>query len=219
MFPLTEEDDEEPSNQDSPMVYAKDSPEPEEEVSSDDDVEQSAVEDDEQSEEDAMEDVKADVSATTTPPGEPPHELVQAYNDPSMKIPVPLAIPKISLPADSTSNTPLAGVSAPSEHTVPKLLDPEDDVLSDSDLPDPWLEDQPQPVEAECEDFADFLLKTRFKPMTDVGAIVASLTRFPLSQRSTENLYALAENTQIILKAWQDEYLMLDARVSMSSNV
>jgi hypothetical protein len=219
MFPLTEEDDEDPSNQNSPMVDAKDSPESDEEDTSADDMEQSADEDDERSDDDSMGEVQANVSATTTPPGEPPHELVQAYHDPAMKLPVPLIVPKISLPVDSASNTPLAGASTPAESAVPKLLDPDDDILSDSDLPEPWIEDQPQPIEAECEDLADFLLKTRFKPMTDVGAIIASLTRFPISQRSTENLYALAENTQIILKAWQDEYLLLDARVSLWSQV
>jgi hypothetical protein len=213
MFPLTEEDDEEPSNQDSPMVDAKDSPEPEEEdeqATSDDDVEQSGAEADEKSDEDdMMQDVQADASTiSTTPLGEPPFELVQAYDDPLKKIPVPLPVPKISLPKESTR------VSMPAERNVPKLLAPEDDVLSDSDLPDPWLEDQAPPVQAECDDLADYLLKTRFKPMTDVSDIIASLTKFPLSQRRTENLYALAENTQIILKAWQDEYLMLDSRVS-----
>lgn len=50
--------------------------------------------------------------------------------------------------------------------------------------------------------------------MADVQAAIAALTKFPAAQRSTENLYALTQNAQQILKAWQDEYLMLDARVS-----
>jgi hypothetical protein len=57
-------------------------------------------------------------------------------------------------------------------------------------------------------------LQKRFKPMADVQAAIAALTKFPAAQRSTENLYALTQNAQQILKAWQDEYLMLDARVS-----
>ncbi|KAF2678897.1 hypothetical protein K458DRAFT_446185 [Lentithecium fluviatile CBS 122367] len=217
MFPLTEADDEETSNQNSPIGDAKESPEPEEEVTSTDeepDVAKNEEDEEEKSDEDLMEDVQATSFTPTTPPGSPPAELVQAYDDPSMKIPVPVAIPKISLPEDSTGNTPLEGSSTPAAPVVPKLLSPDDDVLSDYDLPDPWTEGQPPPIEAECEDRADYLLKTRFKPMTDVGAIIASLTKFPLSQRSTENLYALAENTQMILKAWQDEYLKLDARTA-----
>jgi hypothetical protein len=87
-------------------------------------------------------------------------------------------------------------------------------VLSESDLPDPFIEDAPSPIEAECEDRADYLLQKRFKPMADVQAAIAALTKFPAAQRSTENLYALTQNAQQILKAWQDEYLMLDARVS-----
>jgi hypothetical protein len=213
MFPLTEADDEEPSNQNSPMPDAKKSPEPEEEASTTD--EQPEVEEDERSETDSMELVQAESSKTTTPPGLPATELVQAYNDPSIKIPVPIVVPKVLKPRDSASNTRLEGASTPAERAVPKLLSPDDDVLSDSDLPEPWLDDQPSPIEAECDDRADYLLKSRFKPMTDVGAIIASLTKFAPAQRSTETLYALAQNTQRILRAWQDEFLMLDARVSL----
>jgi hypothetical protein len=95
-------------------------------------------------------------------------------------------------------------------------LRPEDDVLSESDLPEPWIEDAPVPIEAECEDRADYLLQTRFKPMIDVQVVIANLTKYAASQRSTESLYALAKNTQNILKEWQDQYLMLDSRVRIT---
>jgi hypothetical protein len=49
--------------------------------------------------------------------------------------------------------------------------------------------------------------------MVDVQEVIATLTKYAITQRSTESLYALAENTQEMLKAWQDQYLMLDARV------
>jgi hypothetical protein len=49
--------------------------------------------------------------------------------------------------------------------------------------------------------------------MADVQDVIAALTKYPISQRSTESLFALAENAQHILKEWQDQYLMLDARV------
>ncbi|KAJ4300041.1 hypothetical protein N0V90_005290 [Kalmusia sp. IMI 367209] len=54
--------------------------------------------------------------------------------------------------------------------------------------------------------------------MVDVQDVIASLTKFPFAQRSTESLYAMAENTQRILKAWQDEYLFLDARTAPHSH-
>lgn len=115
---------------------------------------------------------------------------------------------------ESASQTPANGTSTRAASPVPPLIDPEDDILSDSDLPEPFLDDYvPPATEAECDDRADFLLKTRFKPMTDVQDIIASLTKFAPSQRSTENLYRLAQNTQKILQAWQDEYLKLDAKV------
>lgn len=217
MFSLTEEDDEDPSNQNSPIPDAKESPDSEDEASSVDD--ESVLGDEVKNEDDdGMEDVQPgrSSSTSTTPPGSPPAELVKAYNDPMEKIPVPIVVPRISLTKDSASDTPKAESSTPVESAAPPMLDPEDDILTDADLPDPWVENAPPPNADECDDRADFLLKTRFKPMTDVGTIIASLTKFPFSQRSTETLYALAENTQFILKAWQDEYLKLDARVCVS---
>jgi hypothetical protein len=135
---------------------------------------------------------------------------------PSIKPSKNVSVPKISLPTHSASHTPRNGASTPAESAVPRLLRPEDDVLSESDLPEPWIEDAPHPIEAECEDRADYLLQTRFKPMIDVQVVIANLTKYAASQRSTESLYALADNTQNILKQWQDEYLMLDSRVRTS---
>lgn len=124
------------------------------------------------------------------------------------------AMSKPSFSRGSASQIPRDSGSTPAEPAVPKLVDPEDDILSDSDLPEPFVEDAPWPKEADCDDRADYLLQTRFKPMTDLQSIIASLTRYPASQRSTATLYALAKNAQHILKAWQDEYLALDARTA-----
>lgn len=216
MFPLTEEDDEDPSNQSSP-IDAKESPVPEEEVS--DEEEHADDHDDLSSDDEHLDDVKAEPSGSTTPPGSPPPELVKAYSDPTIKIPVSAAVPKTSLPVKSASQTPLHASSTPSEPVVAQLLDPEEDALTEADLPGPWIEGAPLPKEADCDDRADYLLKTRFPPLTDVQDVIASLTKHPFARRSTETLYALAENTQRILKAWQDEYLMLDARVCFYSLV
>ncbi len=233
VFPLTEDDDEQLSSHSSPNKHAKlplrphsagsvhsegDSDEEDEEMVGDDESEQNS---------ESMEDVRYRAG---TPGGSPPEGLLESIlegtytpasapktaSKTSSSNVLQLPIPKISLSNRSASHTPRERASTPAESAVPKLLDPEDDILSDSDLPDPWIEDAPSPVEAECDDRADYLLQKRFKPMADVQAAIAALTKFPASQRSTENLYALAENTQKILKAWQDEYLMLDARVGLN---
>lgn len=230
VFPFTEDDD--PlSNQSTPISNAKPRTRlvgSASEYGSDDDDHEEAIEDDESEPDyDAM-----DVAQKSqhTPQGSQPPDMDHsnhAASHPSAPAPDPkteppsktsnrLGVPKIALMPQSASQTPRESVPTPAESAVPKLLDPEEDVLSDSDLPDPFIYDAPSPVEAECEDRADYLLQKRFKPMTDVQAAIAALTKFPAAQRSTENLYALTENAQHILKAWQDEYLMLDARVSHS---
>jgi hypothetical protein len=193
-------------------------------VNSEDENEDAIAEDDSEVEDFAMEDLqKGSVSSGSSPPPEF-HESTSAGSinsqpalepdpGPSVKALKPLPVPKISLPKRLASQSVRNSPSIPAESAVPKLLRPEDDVLSETDLPEPWIEDLPPPIEAECEDRADYLLQKRFKPMVDVQAVIASLTKYAISQRSTESLYALAENTQWILKAWQDQYLMLDARV------
>jgi len=211
-FPLVDEDDDDLSNQESAVEDAKESPDSDDDLSSEEEEE---AEHKEEGADDAPNTENAE-KETYTPPGSPPLELVKAYRNPNTKIPVSAAVHKSSLPEEPLSQMPKDSTSTPAESAVPRLIDPEDDILSDSDLPEPWIEGLPRPIEAECEDQADYLLRTRFKPMVDVQQVIASLTKFPLSQRGTENLYALAENTQKILKAWQDEYLMLDARVCAS---
>jgi hypothetical protein len=215
MVPLTEEDDGQPSNQSTPNGYAK--PTRLYAMSSGDENEE-AVED--YDSDDAYDRKDAQISKShqnSPPPGSSTHTSAHAPEPQSTsKASGKLSIPKIALLPQSASQTPRDSGSTPAESAVPKLLDPEDDVLSESDLPDPFIEDAPSPIEAECEDRADYLLQTRFKPMIDVQEAIVALTKHPASQRSTETLYALTQNAQFILKAWQDEYLMLDARVSHS---
>jgi hypothetical protein len=230
VFPLIEEDEDQPSNQTTPNGYAKpptrlysDEPAP-----SPGDGHEFAIEDEDE-DEDEFSDYSDDVRIVSrTPRGSPPAGLLESILDgtyvPTQEVQASiesrnvattkLSIPKISLLPNSTSQTPLDSASTPAESAVPKLLDPEDDELSESDLPEPFIYDAPMPIEAECEDRADYLLQKRFKPLVDAQEVIATLTKFSAAQRSTESLYALAENTQKILKAWQDEYLLLDARVS-----
>jgi hypothetical protein len=227
IFPFTDGDDV-LSNQSTPISNAKPRTRlggSASEYSSDDDNEEAIEDDESEPDYDGM-----DVTQKSqgTPQGSQPPDMEDpnqagthmtgsapdAKSESASKTSNRLGVPKISLLPQSASQTPGESESTPAESAVPKLLDPEEDVLSDSDLPDPFVYDAPSPIEAECEDRADYLLQKRFKPMADVQAAIAALTKFPASQRSTENLYALTENAQHILKAWQDEYLMLDARVS-----
>lgn len=207
-FPLTEVDDEDSTNQDSAADDAK------EMLRTVEDVEMTDAGD----AEDAAENQQADSdevlqglqSQSTTPPGSPPQEVAPPPATSTLK---PPPASRTALRGGSGSQTPAASTAAPTP--VPQLVDPEDDLLSDSDLPGPWVEDyDPPATEAECEDKADFLLQTRFPPITDVDQIVATLTKFTPAQRSTETLYLLAENTQQILQAWQDEYLELDKKTA-----
>jgi hypothetical protein len=226
MFPLTEEDDDQPSNQSTPNGNAKAptttrlwSLNP---ASSSGDENENAIEDDSEPEFERIDVVQ---QFENTPQGSPPPDVQDSIGEAPAPKPTSgsaskpfkkSAIPKIALLPDSAFHTPRESASTPAESAVPKLLNPEEDVLSDSDLPDPFIYDAPSPIEADCEDRADFLLQKRFKPLADIQAAVAALTKFPAAQRSTENLYELTQNAQQILKEWQDEYLMLDARVSAS---
>ncbi len=226
MFPLAEDDDDQPSNQSTPNGNAK----PPMRLhnlhhlhSSDDENEEAIEDDDSEAEFDRIDVVKKSSRTPqgSAPPGQDSFEdgthtsapAPEYRSEPTSRKSTKLSVPKIALP-ESASQTPRESASTPAESAVPRLLEPEEDVLSESDLPDPFIEDAPSPIEAECEDRADYLLQKRFKPMADVQAAIAALTKFPAAQRSTENLYALTQNAQQILKAWQDEYLMLDARVS-----
>ncbi|KAF2469100.1 uncharacterized protein BDR25DRAFT_304629 [Lindgomyces ingoldianus] len=214
-FPLMEEDEEDSSNHET-LLDARDSDHDDEALR--EDVTMADANDSDQEEEPGRR--QAMPVESTTPPGSPPPhvlsglQLTTALNKAISQGSLP--VPKISLPRGSSTQTPQGrdAASTPAEAAVPALLDPEDDVLSDSDLLGPWVEDYEPPNESECDDKADYLLKTQFKPMTNVQDIIASLTKYPVSQRSTASLYAMAENTFKILKAWQDEYLMLDARTA-----
>lgn len=229
MFPLTEQDDAQPSNQSTPGANAKPpmhSGEQQQDYSDSEDEDEQAVEDEES--DDGFEPMQSVQKSSNMINGSPSSGLQDSIAEgshtpgpgpnsdpkPTRRAMGKLPIPKISLPKGSGTQTPRDVVSTPAESAIPRLLDPEDDILSESDLPEPFVEDAPWPKESDCEDRADYLLQTRFKPMTDLQDIIASLTKYPASQRSTETLYALAENAQHILKAWQDEYLMLDARTA-----
>ncbi|KAK7531109.1 hypothetical protein IWX49DRAFT_357993 [Phyllosticta citricarpa] len=103
----------------------------------------------------------------------------------------------------------------PRPRVKPTYLDEE---LDEDDVPPPFASTEASPAESDIEDQADFVLKTRFAPMTDAQKFVAALTKHAPAERRTDVLFALAENTQAALKAWQDEYLTIDKRVAVHAN-
>jgi len=94
-----------------------------------------------------------------------------------------------------------------------------EDILGPDDLPPPFASTLTTPAESDIEDEADRIAKQRFDPMTDPNHFVRALTKISPSDRSIDNLLALALNTQLALKAWQDEYLELDKRVSLPTSI
>ena len=117
--------------------------------------------------------------------------------------------------ADEVEND-AASVVSEKEDEPPDMIDEAD--LSDSNYPPPFLDRPPTPDEADCDDPADFIVRTRFAPMSDPQLFVKALTKYPAASRDTKVLYQLALNTQRALKEWQDQYLMLDARTAHHAN-
>lgn len=93
-----------------------------------------------------------------------------------------------------------------------------DEDLEDEDLPPPFTNTPGTPSESEVDDDANRILRKRFDYMTDAQKFIAALTKHLPSERTSDVLYALAENTQAALKAWQDEYLIIDKRVAIHAN-
>jgi hypothetical protein len=225
VFPLTEEEDDVLSNQGSPIEDAKESPQhsedeempdasDEEEQEEQEQREENEDEDDDDDDEEVEEEPKAESvqNESTTPLGSPPSALKHDMSFEAKS--VPTLVPQLAVPEKPATQSRQGSASTPAAPRTAAPLNLEDDVLSDSDLLGPWVERYRKPKsEKECDDKADFLLKTRFKPMTDVQDLITILTKISPAQRSTETLYLLAENTQLILQAWQDEFLKLDARV------
>jgi hypothetical protein len=94
----------------------------------------------------------------------------------------------------------------------------EDEELSGSELPPPFLQKPPTPDEAAFDDPADYIFKKRFAPMPDAETFIKALTKNQPQARKTSVLYELAVNTFRALKEWQDEYINLDTRTAPHSN-
>lgn len=100
----------------------------------------------------------------------------------------------------------------PSRAPSPELpmLGPEEDVLSEADLPNTFRSEPSTPDPDVLDDEAHKIYQELYKPLPKAIDFTAALMRFSTRQRTTDTLYALAENTAAALRAWQDEYLLLD---------
>ena len=94
-----------------------------------------------------------------------------------------------------------------------------DEELTEADLPPAFQAPLRDVAEEDCEDNADYIVKTRFAPMTGQEDFINVLTKTNPQQRPMEILYAIAENTQAALKLWQDEYLAIDKRTAPHANI
>ncbi|KAF2723514.1 hypothetical protein K431DRAFT_282960 [Polychaeton citri CBS 116435] len=112
-----------------------------------------------------------------------------------MKVPV--------IGSQAASNT---GASSPE----PKLLEPEEDILTEEDFPELYRDSWSPPDRDEPDDDAATILRGQYRPMIDAEAYIKALTKHDPAIRSTENLEQLAENTQRALEQMQDEYLRLE---------
>lgn len=113
----------------------------------------------------------------------------------------------------STIHSPPPEVLLATPSTPAWRKDP--NLLIESDLPPPFQsKPSPLPTPSTYRDTASYLLATSFAPIPPPHAFIAPLTSHLPSLRSTETLLTLAQNTFQALKAWQDEYLTLDAKTA-----
>lgn len=94
----------------------------------------------------------------------------------------------------------------------PALLPPEDDILTEQDLPDllkdDWSED-------DTEDTASRIMREQFQPIIGPDPFIRALTKHDPAVRSLDNLKQLASNAQWALEQLQKEYLELDQIVAV----
>ena len=72
------------------------------------------------------------------------------------------------------------------------MLEADQDVLGDIDLPAAFLSSSPSPEPDEPDDEAQKLYRQFYQPLTQATPFITAMTKFNPAQRSTENLYALS---------------------------
>lgn len=94
----------------------------------------------------------------------------------------------------------------------PALLSPEEDVLTELDLPDllkdEWSED-------EMDDAASRIMRAKYQPIVGPDPFVRALTKHDPAVRSLDTLKQVAANAQWALEQIQREYLELDQIVAV----
>lgn len=111
-----------------------------------------------------------------------------------------------------------ASSNAESKAPTPKPppLAPEDDRLTDADLPSLYKNEWSDLDDQDPDDEAAHILRRDYRPIVGPDPFVAALTKYDPASRSLESLTALATNAQKALRQLQDEYLDLDKVVAQN---
>ncbi|KAM3424901.1 hypothetical protein BST61_g6876 [Cercospora zeina] len=96
----------------------------------------------------------------------------------------------------------------------PPPLGPEEDRLTEDDLPSLYKDEWSDMDEQDADDEAAHTMRARFRPIVGAEPFVAALTKHEPAVRSLDSLKALAANAQMALMSLQDEYLALDQVVA-----
>ncbi|KAK4504259.1 hypothetical protein PRZ48_005175 [Zasmidium cellare] len=95
----------------------------------------------------------------------------------------------------------------------PPLLPPEEDKVTEEDLPSLFKEDWSD-TEADELDEAAKIMRSDFQALIGPEAFVKALTKHDPAARSLDSLKQIAGNAQLALQQLQDEYLALDEIVA-----
>lgn len=92
----------------------------------------------------------------------------------------------------------------------PRMLEPEEDMLTEEDLPGLYEDDDWSPDPDEIDTYGPYAPDNLFRPINSPDKFVKALTKHDPAVRSMMNLTQLAENTQRALDAMQQEFTFLE---------
>lgn len=95
----------------------------------------------------------------------------------------------------------------------PPLLPPEEDKVTDEDLPSLYKDEWSDTEGDELDEAAQIMHKS-YRPMVGAEAFVKALTKHDPAARSLDSLKLIAGNAQLALQQLQDEFLALDEIVA-----
>lgn len=114
--------------------------------------------------------------------------------------------------AGSSHSHSKAAMKTPKEEPRPALLPPEDDVLTEEDLPGLYKEDW---SEDEIDDEASHIMRATFRPIVGPEPFVAALAKHAPAARSLPTLLALTSNAQWAMEQLQKEFLENEKIIAM----